>query len=426
MGDLDLAVVRDFATALLIGALLGTEREKRKERERDVGIGGVRTFVLFAQAGAVGAWLSRTQGSPWIFVATVAAVTALAVAGYLAQARVRPDSIGLTTEMAAVATALLGGMAVFGYPEIAVALAIVTSALLAYKQSLHTLVAKIGTDDLYAGVKLLVATFVVLPVLPRRAIDPLGALNPYELWWLVILISTLSLVGYVTVRWLGPSTGTILTGLFGGLVSSTAITLAFARRSREQATDHADVHLLTAGILVAWTVMFGRILVEVAVVHAPLVAGLMLTCGVMGGVALLVAALHWRAATQADPGEERAIAELRNPFSLTAAVRFALLFAAVLLLVAAARRYGPSGSLYAVSALAGLTDVDAITLSMAAATRDGQDPAVSAAAILIAALANTLVKGGLVVTLGAPSLRQPIVVATGCVVAAGAAALLFA
>ena len=424
MGALDLAVARDFAIALLIGALLGIEREKRKALDLDVGIGGVRTFVLFAQAGAIGAWLSRAQGAPWIFATTVAGVSVLVVAGYLAQARTRPESIGLTTEMAAIATTLLGGLVVYGFAEIAVALAIVTSALLAYKQPLHALVDRLGTDDLYAGVKLLVATFVVLPLLPNHTIDPLGALNPYELWWLVILISTLSLVGYVAVRWLGASIGTLLTGLFGGLVSSTAVTLSFARRSRDVTMAHADVHLLTAGILIAWAIMFGRILVEVAVVHAPLLPSLMATCGVMGGVALAIAAFQWRLASATASSSEGPSVPLHNPFSLSSAVRFALLFATVLLVVALARQYGPSGSLYVVSGLAGLTDVDAITLSMAAAARDGQDPSSSVIAILVAANANTLVKGALVATLGSPSIRRPILLGTAGVVAAGLGALM--
>jgi uncharacterized membrane protein (DUF4010 family) len=425
VGALELAVVRDFGIALLIGVLLGIERETRKAREQDVGIGGLRTFVLFAQAGAIGAWLSRTQGTPWIFVVTIAGVIALIVAGYSAQARARPDSIGLTTEMAGVATALLGGMTIFGHAEAAVALAIVSSALLAFKQPLHSAVGRLGTDDIYAGVKLLVASFVVLPLLPNRAVDPLGALNPYELWLLVILISTLSLVGYVAVRWLGASTGTLLTGLFGGLVSSTAITLAFARRSRDQVRARGDAHLIAAGILVAWAVMFVRILVEVAVVHAPLLPRLSVACGLMGAAALAVAGFHWWTATQPEEGGESPGVSLQNPFSLSSAIRFALLFATVLVVVAVARRYGSPGSIYLVAGLAGLTDVDAIALSMAGAARGGQSADVSVSAILIAALANTFTKGALVAAMGASALRRLIVVSTAAVLAAGAAALLF-
>src|SRR5262249_3127627 len=142
-------------------------------------------------------------------------------------------SFGLTTEVAAVVVYLLGGTVVLGSPALAAALAIATATLLAFKAPLHTLVERIGRDDLVAGLQLLIATFIVLPVLPREPVGPWHALVPYRMWWLVILISTLSLVGYVATRALGSGRGIPLTGLFGGLVSSTAVSLDFARRSRE-------------------------------------------------------------------------------------------------------------------------------------------------------------------------------------------------
>ena len=147
-------------------------------------------------------------------------------------------------------------MVMFGERELAIALGVVTAAVLAYKQPLHGFVDKLGWDDVYAGLRLLIATFIALPLLPNRTIDPWGALNPYELWLLVILISSLSLVGYVLTRWLGPARGTALTGLTGGLVSSTAVTLSFAREARDNAQN---VAALACGILLAWAVMFFRV-----------------------------------------------------------------------------------------------------------------------------------------------------------------------
>ena len=426
MGNgLDPLVVRDFAIALLIGALLGIEREKRKTTRGDVGIAGLRTFVLFAQAGAVSAWLSRQQDSPWIFVATVLGVSALCVAGYMAQARARAGSLGLTTEVAGVATCLLGGLALFGHPELAVALAIVTSALLVYKQPLHRLVDRLGHDDLYAGLKLLIATFVVLPLLPNRTIDPLDAINPYLLWWLVILISSLSLVGYVAVRWLGTATGTALTGLFGGMVSSTAVTLAFARRSREVGQTPAMADALAAGVLVGWTVMFPRMVIVTAVVFAPIAGQLVAVFGIMGGAALLASAILYRRSRRAATGKARPGAEmpLRNPFSLSSAIQFALVFAVVLLVVELTERYLPDRGLYLVAAIAGLTDVDAIALSMAALARDGGSVPTAAGAILVAAIANTITKAGLVAALGSPALARRVAAGAALVLAGGLAAL---
>ncbi len=181
MGDmLDLLVIRNFAIALAIGALVGLEREKKKEIEGDIGVGGLRTFILIAMTGAVGGWLTQVLGSPWILIAALLAVALGVVAGYAIQGLRNPRFYGMTTEVAAVVVCLLGGVCLLGHPEIAVALGIATSAVLAFKEPLHRLVAKIGTDDIYAGVKLLVASFIVLPLLPDRAIDPWGAINPLE------------------------------------------------------------------------------------------------------------------------------------------------------------------------------------------------------------------------------------------------------
>ncbi len=416
----DLVLARDFAFALLIGALIGLEREKRKALEQDHSIGGIRTFVLFAQAGAVAAWLSLRVDAAWIFAAAAIGVTALVVAGYVVQVRTGVASVGLTTEVAAVVTFLLGGVCLSGQPALAVGLGIVTSAVLAWKQPIHGLVEKVGTDDLYAGLKLAIASFVILPLLPRQAIDPWGALAPYELWLLVVLISALSLVGYVAVRWLGPGRGTVVTGLFGGLVSSTAVTLTFARRSRGEATSAA---VLASGLLVAWAVMFGRVVVEVGVVHAPLLGALALPLAAMGVVTLGAAAWCYL-----RPGTSAAAAApdvpLTNPFSLRSAMSFALFFAVVLLVVAVAREHLPARGLYAVAVLAGLTDVDAITMSMAAYARDGGDAATAVGGIVLAALTNTLVKAGMVAALGTRALRLRTAAATAAIAVAGLLALL--
>jgi uncharacterized membrane protein (DUF4010 family) len=420
--EFDLTIARNFAIALFIGALVGIDREKRKTSAEPVAIGGIRTFILIAEAGALSAWLSLQLSNPWIFVAGVIALAGLVVAGYQATTRVSPESLGLTTEAAALTVFLLGGAAMFGYPEAAVALAIVTSSVLAFKQPIHTLVEKIGTDDLYAGLKLLIATFIALPLLPNQPMDPWGALNPYKLWLLVILISSLSLVGYIAVRWFGQGRGTAITAVAGGLVSSTAVTLSFAKESKETGRTGGGA-LLVGGILLAWMVMFARVVVEVAVVNRALLPPLLIPILSMGVTAAVGAGWLLRGGASAKR-PARSDVPLKNPFSLTAAIRFGLLFAAVLLVVALVQHYLPGRGLYAVAALAGLTDVDAITLSMAGCAGDGsctQQNAVGS--IVIAALTNTLVKAGMVFSLGAASMRAPIAAASAAIVAAGLLAL---
>jgi uncharacterized membrane protein (DUF4010 family) len=423
---LDLPTVRDFGTALLIGALVGTEREKRKAAEADVGIGGLRTFVLLALLGAIAGRLSVALAMPALLVAVLAIVGAAVLAGYVLTARARPESLGITTESAAVAVCLLGAMTTLGYRELAVALGIVTAAVLAYKQPLHGLVEKIDWDDIFAGLRLLIATFIVLPLLPSRAVDPWGALNPYSLWLLVLLISSLSLLGYIGSRWLGADRGVVLTGLTGGLVSSTAVTLSFTRQSREDRRAATAGHTLACGILLAWCIMFGRVVVEVLVVNRALVPSLLAPFAAMGAAAAIAALLSFRrgatAATRsADKPEE---VPLRNPFSLTEASKFGAFFALVLIVVKFVQSRFPGEGLYMVAGLAGLTDVDAITLSMADYARSG-DAGVAVNAIVLATLTNTVVKCGIVTVLGAGALSRPVRIATAAILVAGIGAIAF-
>lgn len=402
----------DFAIALFIGALVGIDRERKKTDDRDAGIGGIRTFILFAMAGAISAWLSDQWSTPWIFIVTGMGVTLIVLAGYQMHSRATPGAYGLTTEIAAIVVYLLGGVVLFGHKSLGVALAIATSAVLAFKQPIHGVVRRLGQEDIYAGLKLLIATFIVLPVLPNHTIDPWAALNPYKMWWLVILLAGLSLVGYVATRILGAERGIPLTGLFGGLVSSTAVSLAFARRSREEASAAGLADALAAGLLLAWVVMFVRILAIVGVVCRALLPPLIAPMGVMGLLTLAIAAVCWRRSVAAArlhrPGE----VPLKNPFSLTGAAKFALLLVSILLLVQLARHYLPGQGVYWVAAVAGLADVDAITLSMADMVKSGGTAQRAAAAITIAVLSNTVVKCLLVAVAGTRSLLRPVVIAT--------------
>lgn len=423
MPEIDVLLIRDFLIALLIGALVGIEREKHKSVERPGSFGGLRTFILFAQTGAVAAWLSQQAGSPWLFIAALLAVALIVVVAYVLESRSAPDALGVTSEISAITVFLLGGAVMYGYAELAVALGIATSAVLAFKQPLHGIVHRIGTDDLYAGLKLLIATFIVLPLLPNQPVDPLHALNPYKLWLLVILISGLSLVGYVAVRWLGPARGAVATGVTGGLVSSTAISLMFARQSRVD-TDPLAGDTLAAGILLAWAVMFARVVVAVGIVYAALVPALLAPFVTMAIASAVLAAAFYRRGTQRSrPLEQSGEVGVKNPFSLTAATQFGLLFALVLVIVELTERYAPPEGLYLVAAFAGLTDVDAITLSMAEYARAGDTHRLAATAIVIAALSNTLVKCGMVVLLGSRALRLRLLGATTAVVLVGLAAV---
>lgn len=419
--DLDLTAIQNFAIAILIGALIGIEREKRRETEET--IGGIRTFILLAILGAVGGFLSQQFDTVWPLVVIVALSALTVVAGFLIDADERKGKIGLITELAAIVVTVLAGLATLGQPALAVCLGIVVAALLAYKQPLHGLIDKIGWDDIFAGLRLLIASFIILPLLPDRTVDPWDALNPRKLWLLVVMISGLSMIGYVATRWLGPGRGTVITGLTGGLVSSTAATLAFSRQSKENSDEQA-AQMLAIGTLIAWAVMFFRVMVISFAVYPALLRELAVPMTAMGLACLASAGvLLWRRrsdATRSKPGE----ITVSTPFTLTQATKFGLLFAVILLVVKIVGDLDLPGGLYVVAALAGLTDVDAISLSMAQHARGGAT-LVATVAIVIAALANTAVKAGMAASIGSAGYRRLILAATGLIAVVGAAAIAF-
>jgi uncharacterized membrane protein (DUF4010 family) len=418
--ELDLTHALDFGAALLLGAMFGLERERRIA-DGDVGTAGLRSFVLVTQIGAAAGYLGQKLAMAWILPAAIVAVASLVIVGYLAALRARPQSVGLTTELAAICACVLGALATTGHRELAVALGVITAALLAYKESLHDAVARIPKDDVRGAMRLLLATFLVLPLLPNEPLlhdEPWRAVNLYKLWLLVLLISGMSFVGYVVSRLLGPGRGIVVTAITGGAVSSTAATLAFVKQSRE---NEGAARTLAAGILIAWTVMFVRVLITATVVNPQMLVPLLAPCLGMAAACVLVAFLGTRGAEKSAAPD----VPVKNPFSLVSAGKFALLFGVVQLLVAFAQKYLPGTGTYVVAAVAGLTDVDAITLSMSEEARGDEEGGVGVAviAIVIAAFSNTLVKTGIAIATGR-GLARIVGLGAAAIVAAGIAALL--
>ncbi len=418
----DLSTIQSFFIALLLGALIGVERE-HQANENEKKFGGLRTFTLCALFGALTAWMDGSGGTPIMITAgLICTIAVLGIAIYIDGIHIKHVP-GLTSEFAAAITYLLGAGVMRGHAGIAVMLAIAMLSLLAFKRSLHRIIRLIGRDDLIAGLKLLVATFIVLPLLPNQTIDRWGALNPFKLWWLVILISTLSLIGYVSVRLMGTRRGTALTGFFGGLVSSTAVTLSFARRSKEESGLDS---ILALGILLAWSIMFVRVVIEVAVVKAELLVDLappLMAMFIASVIALIWflkrsrgKAIHETSGESSDQSKD---ITFKNPFSLTSAIQFGLLFAAVLLVVKIFQLHTPENWLYMIAALAGTTDVDAITLSLAETANSESSKKIAVLGILIASWSNTIVKCGLVLFLGSRSLGIQLLIASLLIVAMG-------
>ena len=415
MGHLELAL--RFAAALGLGVLLGLERESRHGGEQT--FAGVRTFALISLLGAIAGFLDVRGVVPWLPVALFAAVATLVVVQY-SQTAARGD-VGMTTEVGALIAFLLGLLCLEGHVAVAAALAVASGLMLALKDWLHRLAGRISAADVEATLKFAIVSLIVLPLVPDRTFGPppFDVLNPYKIWLMVVLISGVNFAGYLLVKLVGREHGLGLAGLLGGLVSSTAVTLSFAARSRRQPTQ--SIHL-AVGILLAWTVMFFRAIVLPGVVDPGLGLRLLLALGAVGLVNLAVCLVLWRK-SRAD---ELASAEAgENPFELGQAVKFGLLYGVVTLGARAAQLWLGGPGLYLAGALAGLTDVDAISLSMANLVRE--DPAslvVAARTVAIAALANTAVKGVLAGVTGSAELRRRVVPATLLLLAVGSAAAL--
>jgi uncharacterized membrane protein (DUF4010 family) len=402
-----------FAAALGLGVLIGLERERSQKPEG--GFAGVRTFGLIALAGAMAAYVDGALARPALGLALFAAVAALVVMSAFTSAR--QGDIGITTEVSALLAFLLGFLCVYGNVTLAAGLAVASGGVLALKQWLHNLARHISSEDVEATLKFAIVTVIILPLVPNQTYGPppLDVINPYQIWWMVVLISGLNFASYILVKVVGAEHGIGLTGLLGGLVSSTAVSLGFAQRSR---SNPEQAPALALGILLAWTIMFFRVVLLVGVVAPALARHLALGLGALGALSLAIVFLLRR---QRRPAQRASVSAGTNPFELGQAIRFGLLFGVVTFLAKAAQVALGDAGLYLAGAVAGLTDVDAIALSMAQyVQKDPSGVAVAARTVLIAVLANTFVKGGMATFMGSPALRAVMLPITGVLLAAGA------
>ena len=396
-----------LAVALGLGLLVGLQRERV-----DSVIAGIRTFSLISLFGAICAQLAKTYGG-WILAVGFLSTALLLTAGNLVRLQSREAEPGQTTEFAALMVFGLGAWVVSGSMAVPVVLAGAVVVLLHFREPIHEFVGKIGEKDLRAIMQFVLIALVILPVLPDRDMGPYGVLNPYQIWWMVVLIVGLSLAGYVAYKIFGAGAGTVLAGILGGLISSTATTASYARKTRE----NAELSRLAAlVIMLASTVVYGRVLVEIAAVARGSLLELAPPIAAMLGVCVLVSLGAWLMGRDGD--EE--LPEQENPAELKAALLFGALYAAVLLAVAFARdRFGTAG-LYTVAAISGLTDVDAITLSTSRLVEGGQiDPDTGWRAILLASMSNLGFKAGIVAALGAKALLGRIALLFGTALGGG-------
>jgi uncharacterized membrane protein (DUF4010 family) len=392
MTDFDAAI--NVAVAALTGLAVGIEREWSGHASGpQARFAGVRTFLLLGLIAGAAGWLSTVQATA-VAVAVIAVTGLLVVAAYWTAAQRGPEAVDGTTEVAALAVLVLGFAAGMGWLRLASGAAAVIVLALGRKQAVHRFVARIGEHEMRAALQFAVLALVVLPLLPEGPYGPYGAIRPRSLWTVVLLFSALNFAGYLARRAVGERRGYPVVGALGGLLSSTAVTLGFARQSQRQPDD---APALAIGAIAAGLILFPRVLVISAVLNSGVALFAALWLAPLIVTALIILGVLWRRepATTSAP-----TAEPDNPLRLWAAIRMALAFQVVLIAIeVVGAQFGKLGVLTG-AAVIGLTDVDALTLSMSRLGATEEMVALAAEAILVGIVANCLLKAAIAVVFG--------------------------
>ncbi len=397
-----------FAVSLLLGAFIGLERERGRDRPL-----GIRSFIVVAGLGTTTAFIADRTGATWVFAAAFVVLGALLVVAHIQLAT--GGRKGLTTELAGLLTLGIGALVYIGPMELAIGLGVVTAALLHFKPALHALAERAGGRDIVAMVQFGLVAFVVLPVLPDQAFGPYQVLNPHNIWMMVVLVSGINLAGYVALKLVGVKYGGLTAGVLGGMVSSTATTYSFSRRAHD---DGALSGAAVIAIIIATAVTVPRMAVEIAVVNANFlaVAALPLTLVFLASLAPCVLFFWYYGGVRGESHPP----EVKNPVQLSGALLFGLIYAVVILALAAAQNHLGAEGTYLVSAIAGLTDVNAITLSTARLVGTQRLAAAGGVDIVIIAyLANLVLKGALAAIVGTRELARVVAIAFGFAFVAG-------
>ncbi len=436
-----LQLLQPFITSLFLGALIGFEREfSTKVEQNDDLLGGIRTFSLVALFGSLASFLGEKVG-PSFLVAALGGLIALTVISYLISFY-KFNERGITTEVSMLLTFFVGIAVHQGHVVAAVFVALAVTVVLHLKESINKISGRVEHEDIRAILKFAIITFIILIIDSNftfyiKDIGPLAqkyiqrypeildvpVVNPYNVWVMVVLISGIGFTGYIAIKILGQRRGIGITGFLGGLVSSTATTMTFSKRSREVEASGGDNTMalpFALAVLLACSTMFPRILTEVLIINADLLPGLSVTMGSMALAGFTVCLVLWRKTA----GEESEGVPLKNPFSIMPAVQFGLLYAVIVFVTRLLGKIVGDSGFYIVSVLSGLTDVDAITLTMSQIARD--DPAKAQQAVIaitLASFSNTFLKGGMAFVLGSKKMRRIVLVGFGITIAVGIAAL---
>ena len=360
---------------------------------------GIRTFPLISLCGGLVAYLGKLV-SVWILIVGVVVFASLIISAYYS-ASVKSKYHGITTALAALLAFFVGILALSQQLALAVLVGIVVAVLLYAKNFLHHFAEKIKRQELVDTLKFVVIAFVILPFLPNQGYGPHDLFNPFIIWLMVVFISGISFAGYILMKWFGER-GIEMAGIFGGLVSSTAVTTSFAHRSQK---EKKILLSLVLGVILANSIMFIRILIEVFVINRTLLNKLIVPLSILFLVSLVFSYFLFRKATQVKKHK----LDLGSPFTIKPALKFGLFFAVILALVKLANVYLSSQGVYLVSFLSGFADVDAITVSLSQLAKKDLALGIAQKGIMIAALTNVAVKGGIAYFFGSKEFGKLVV-----------------
>ena len=403
-------LIWNLLIALLLGAIVGTQRgwvmRNSVEGSR---VAGIRTFSLVGLLGGLVGILANIYTPLLIGFALIALVILTCIAFVIQQKK--SGDVSITGVVSIMVVFVLGNLAVSGEAVLAAAAAVITAVVLDNKRELHQALQKLQEYELDAALRLLLISIVMLPLLPNQSYGPWNALNPYEIWWMVVLIASISFVGYFAIKIGGAKRGILFTSVFAGLSSSTALTLQFSHLSREQASISP---LLASGILLSCGTMFPRLLIVLSVINPQLVKLLWPIVMAMMVALYIPAWWIWR---RSEVEQIEQSNKQTNPLALPAALFFGLVLAVIMLLAHALSDWFGNAGVLILSALSGITDVDAISLTLGRQSTQTLSVTTAALGILIAASVNTIVKMGMVIAIGDKKLWRRIApVMTGCVV----------
>jgi uncharacterized membrane protein (DUF4010 family) len=412
MTDLYISL-QQLSIALGLGLLVGLQREHVASR-----LAGIRTFPMVTILGTVCGMLGQNLGG-WPVAMGLVALAAIIIVGNIAELREGSPDPGLTTEVAMLLMFAVGAYLVTGHKEVAIAIGGGVAVLLQAKVQMHGIAARLGDEDLKAIMQFALLSLVILPVLPNQSYGPYAVLNPHHIWLMVCLIVGISLTGYIVYKFVGEKAGIVLGGILGGMISSTATTVSYARRSAQVPQSSPGAAIV---VMIASAIVFVRVLLIIGLLSPAFFPSALAPILVMMALLTFLSLGIWFWARQ----EFSPMPVQDNPSELKSALWFGLLFVIVLFAVAAAKeRLGQSG-LYVVAGLSGLTDMDAISLSTAQLVNSGTvAPTSGWRIILVAALSNLIFKATVILVVGHRKLFVKIGVLYGVALAVGMLLLFF-